>query len=161
MVIALLLSFAWVWFGFYDIAASNPDNAITRRFFSHVMDRSVQYHSRGIGTPDLMGASQRKAGYLLFRERCVVCHGAPGAEPSAMGKGLLPYPPDLSEAMDDWKPHQAFWIVKNGIKMTGMPSFDGSISDTAVWDIIAFARMLPGMSPVQFSNFTTDSAIGK
>jgi mono/diheme cytochrome c family protein len=161
VVVVLLISVSWVWFGFYDVAASRPDNKITRLFFSHVMDRSVKYHSRGIVAPDLTGAPQRMAGYMRFRERCVVCHGAPGMEPSAMGKGLLPYPPDLSEAIEDWKPHQAFWIVKNGIKMTGMPSFGGSISDQAVWEIIAFARMLPGMPPRQFSNFPSDSSMGK
>src|SRR2546423_13483863 len=53
---------------------------------------------------------------------CVQCHGAPGRDPGIVGKGLRPPPPVLSEAVRPWDRAELFWIVKNGIKMTGMPA---------------------------------------
>jgi hypothetical protein len=59
---------------------------------------------------------------------------------------MEPSPPYLLDATSKWTPEQLFWIVKNGIKMTGMPSWRNSMSDRQIWDVVAFieaTRRLP------------------
>jgi len=82
---------------------------------------------------------------------CVICHGAPGKEQSEISKGLHPSPPDLAEAPRRWNSAQLFWIVKNGIKMTGMPAFGPTHSDNQLWDLVAFVQKLPSLSPDQYN----------
>ena len=63
---------------------------------------------------------------------CVVCHGAPGKEPSYIRQGLRPEPPNLAESSKRWGGAELFWIIKNGIKMTGMPAFGPTHQDEEI-----------------------------
>ena len=59
---------------------------------------------------------------------------------------MEPQPPFLLDATSKWTPAQLFWIAKNGIKMTGMPSWRDSMGDAQIWDVVGFleaARRLP------------------
>jgi plastocyanin len=76
-----------------------------------------------------------------------MCHGAPGVDPGHAGQGLRPAPPDLSDTINRWSPAQAFWIVKHGVRMTGMPAWSVSYDDEAIWQLVAFVRNLPEMEP--------------
>jgi len=90
-------------------------------------------------------------GFEHFDEMCTICHGAPGVEQSEIGKGLNPRAPDLSHAATKWAPHQLFWIVKHGIKMTGTPSFGTRHDDHEIWNIVAFLKSLPNISAEQYA----------
>ncbi len=79
-------------------------------------------------------------GTRLLRAGCVNCHGGPGAQWRKFSEGLNPDPPDLKEIVGDIQPRELFWVVKNGIKMTGMPSF-GAIGVYRSGDLVD--RRLP------------------
>ena len=81
---------------------------------------------------------------------CTGCHGAPGKPARAVGKGLSPRPPDLTEAVRTWDDGNLFWIIRNGIKMTGMPAFGQTHDDPSIWNIVAFVKKLPGMTSEQY-----------
>jgi mono/diheme cytochrome c family protein len=83
---------------------------------------------------------------------CTGCHGGPGIERNEIGKGLSPQAPDLSQVAKAWSPAQLFWIVKNGVKMTGMPSFGATHDDGELWDIVAFLDTLAGLTAEQYQN---------
>ena len=54
-------------------------------------------------------------------------------------EGLNPGPPDLKDVVGGLEPRELFWVVKNGIKMTGMPSFGAiGVPDEEIWSIVAF-----------------------
>jgi mono/diheme cytochrome c family protein len=67
-----------------------------------------------------------------------------------MPKGLNPQAPNLTDAVKAWTPRQLFWIIKHGVKMTGMPSFGATHDDDEVWSIVAFIEKLSGMSAEQY-----------
>jgi mono/diheme cytochrome c family protein len=79
------------------------------------------------------------AGARVYRENCLVCHGAPGeARPSALAAGMFPRPPRLMpphKGVTDDPVGETYWKVKNGIRLTGMPAFEGALSDTALWQV--------------------------
>jgi mono/diheme cytochrome c family protein len=89
-------------------------------------------------------------GFGHYENVCAGCHGGPGIERSEIGKGLNPQAPDLADAVPAWSPSHLFWIVKNGLKMTGMPSFGKTHDDNQIWSIVAFIEQLPGMSHEQY-----------
>ena len=60
---------------------------------------------------------------------------------------MLPEPPYLGGVVESWKPEQLFWIVKHGLKYTGMPSWPALSRDDEVWSVVAFLQRLPGMKP--------------
>jgi hypothetical protein len=77
---------------------------------------------------------------------CVICHSAPGIEQSEISKGQNPEPPDLGEEVLKSSREELFWIVKNGLKMTGMPAFGLSPSDREIGDIVGFITRLPDIA---------------
>ncbi|HUG46759.1 MAG TPA: cytochrome c [Sphingomicrobium sp.] len=151
--IALLiaLGLALLWTGAYNVAASAGHSDIGRSIFETMMVQSVKARAEN---PDLSAKIRRtadlQAGFREFQEYCIHCHGAPGAEPHEWTRGMVPQPPELSEAAAQWTPAQTFWIAKHGIKMTGMPAFGGRKSDQTLVNIAGFLDRMEGMTPEQY-----------
>jgi mono/diheme cytochrome c family protein len=98
-----------------------------------------------------------QAGAKAFdKHGCANCHGAPGVPWLKYSEGLNPDPPDLKKVVDQITPAQLFWVVKNGINMTGMPSFQlAGAKDEEIWAIVAFIKKLPTVSETDFKAWTS------
>ncbi len=77
------------------------------------------------------------AGAIVYRDQCAVCHGVPGTEQTAIAKGMFPKPPQLfkGKGVTDDEPGETYWKVANGIRLTGMPAFGKSLSETQIWQV--------------------------
>lgn len=77
------------------------------------------------------------AGAQIYRDNCSVCHGLPGQEQSAIAKGMFPKPPHLfrGKGVTDDEPGETYWKVNHGIRLTGMPAFNESLSQTQMWQV--------------------------
>lgn len=77
------------------------------------------------------------AGAVVYRDQCAVCHGVPGSEQTAIAKGMFPKPPQLfkGKGVTDDEPGETYWKVANGIRLTGMPAFGKSLSETQIWQV--------------------------
>lgn len=77
------------------------------------------------------------AGAQIYKEHCAVCHGVADVPQSAIAKGMFPHPPKLMEGtgVTDDSPGETYWKVSGGIRMTGMPGFDKSLSTTQMWQV--------------------------
>jgi hypothetical protein len=64
---------------------------------------------------------------------------------------MRPRPPHLTEAAADWDLREVFWLVRHGVKMSGMPAFGPSQDDQAIWNIAAFVKELPAMTPERYA----------
>jgi mono/diheme cytochrome c family protein len=74
---------------------------------------------------------------------CVGCHGAPGVDPAELRDGLNPEPPLLAEHAGHLPLNEVFWVIKHGVRMTGMPAWGVTHSDDGIWAIAAFVEKLP------------------
>lgn len=88
------------------------------------------------------------AGAEIYRNHCAVCHGLPGQPATAIARGMFPKPPVLLEGngVTDDPPAESYWKVAGGIRMTGMPAFDKSLTTTQMWQVsllLANADKLP------------------
>lgn len=156
VIVLILAGIAFVYSGIYNVAASVPHNPVSAWILSTTMQRSVAMHADHAAAPQLTDA-QAHEGYRFYSETCIYCHGAPGRDPSDIGKGLNPEPPYLPDTAGHWTSEELFWIVKNGIKMTGMPAFGSTHKDDEIWNVVAFVQRLPKMTPEQFNQIEHES----
>jgi cytochrome c553 len=141
----LLAGFLFVWSGLYNVAASRGHFAVTDAILTFGMRNSVKTHAIGIDVPPLDNQDLSTLGAAHFHSGCAFCHGAPGVPISPVAQSMLPPPPNLSTSMREWHDRELFWIVKNGIKYTGMPAWVAEQRDDEVWAVVAFLRRLPSL----------------
>lgn len=149
LILALVFLF-FIYLGLYNVGAALPHNAFAYWVFSTTMDNSVRRHAEEIKVPPLSDPALERQGAGFYREACVSCHGAPGVERSGIGSGLSPMPSDLAKTVPGWTSAELFWIVNNGIDMSGMPSFRHIYQDMEIWSIVAFLERLPGLTPPDY-----------
>ena len=112
-----------VWTGSYNVAATNPPGKFEKKFAAFALNRAIQKRAP-VRTNPFSKPEDIRAGLAHYKENCVDCHGAPGVEESEFGEGLNPPAPDLTlPAVQRMRDGELFWVVSNGIRMTGMPAF--------------------------------------
>jgi mono/diheme cytochrome c family protein len=144
------------WFGAYDISATDPHLAPTYWTLDTGMRRSVKRRAADIAVPKLDEPSKIQKGLSLYRAHCAQCHGAPGVAPQPFALGMTPAPANLAYTAREWPPAELFWVVREGIKMTGMPAWEFRMSDEDVWSVVAFLVEMPRLSPAQYKALKAD-----
>jgi hypothetical protein len=89
------------------------------------------------------------AGAELYKQHCAVCHGVPLSPKSAIATGMYPKPPLLLEGkgVTDDEPGESYWKIFNGIRLTGMPGFSKSLSETQMWQVALLVRNADKLPP--------------
>ena len=152
LVATVVAALAIAYSGVVNVGATHEPPRPLTWFLTTTREHSVAAHASSITVPSLDAAEMRKVGAAHFQEMCVDCHGAPGVSPGEAAQGLEPPAPKLYEGpqVKDDDAREMFWIVKNGIQMTGMPSFGKTHDDQKIWAIVAFVKQMRGMSPEQY-----------
>jgi cytochrome c553 len=136
----------FAWSGLYSVAATRGHFPFVRWFLDFGMRNSVETHAWGISAPALDDQALLERGIGHFQGGCAPCHGAPGIPASPIAQQMLPSAPELSKVVGHWKPNELFWIVKHGLKYTGMPAWTAPTRDDEVWAVVAFLVRLPEIS---------------
>jgi len=158
VLVLALGAFLFAASGLYSVAASRGHFAITALLLEFAMRRSVATHSLLVTEPDLRDPDLIRLGAGHFHGGCAPCHGAPGEPRNSIARGMLPEPPDLAASVPTWSTSELFWIVKNGLKYTGMPAWPAQKRDDEVWAVIAFIRQLPGMGEAAYRTLALGNA---
>jgi mono/diheme cytochrome c family protein len=140
---------AFVWSGGYNVAANVPHWKITHWLLEKVRERSIAAHSKGVIVPSLKNPKLVDIGFKNYHAMCLLCHSAPGYSQSEIAKGLYPAPPELASenVVKRRSDGEIYLVIKNGIKMTGMPAFGPTHSEDELWGIVVFVKSLPGLKP--------------
>lgn len=152
VVIVVVIGYLYMISGVYDVAATKHHSGLVAWFLDAGMTASVEHQAKGITVPTQGTMADTLMGFSHFNDMCVPCHGGPGIERAEFGQGLYPRGPHLSRAESDWTDAQLFWIIKNGVKDTGMPAFAPTHTDEQIWSIVAFLRYLPRLSDSDYKN---------
>jgi mono/diheme cytochrome c family protein len=132
--------------GVYNIGADDHHTKVVLALIEQLRDRSIAARAGTIDVPRLDGAENIRAGAERYASLCAGCHLAPGVMKSPIRAGLYPHPPNLAQE-DVRDARRAFWTIKHGIKMSGMPAWGTTLDDAAIWDVVAFVTQLPAMTP--------------
>lgn len=150
--VLLLALLGFIYSGIYDVAADSPDAGLIAWALETTQHRSVHRRAEAaeeeLRLPPLDDQARVRSGLVLYHEQCLVCHGAPGVPIADIGQGLNPTPPELSGEAEE--PAEVFWVVKHGIKMTGMPAWGASHGDDVLWSVVAFLQKLPELDAKQY-----------
>jgi mono/diheme cytochrome c family protein len=143
--------------GLFNVAADHPDPDVVNWAIVAVRKASIAWRATDRPPAGLMGdPAMVQAGALAFAKNgCVNCHGEPGVQSAKFAEGLTP-PPDLRKVVTDRSPEALFWVIKHGIKMTGMPSFGVDkppVDDKNIWAIVAFLKNLSSVSDANFKTW--------
>jgi len=82
------------------------------------------------------------AGAKVYKEQCATCHGLPNEPKSAVTQGMFPAPPELFKGtgVTDDEEWESYWKVENGIRMSGMPGFNGQLTETQIWQVSVLVK---------------------
>ena len=140
----------FIWSGIYNVAASRGHFAVISEILETAMRQSVKAHSWYLRSPPLDDPDMIRLGAGHYHGGCAPCHGAPGDPKNPIVQRMLPPPTHLPSAVYNWSAEELFWIVKNGVKYTGMPAWVAPGRDDEVWAIVAFLRRLPKMETREY-----------
>lgn len=136
--------------GVISLKASSGHFGITRWFLEFSMARSVSTYSMGISAPALDDPALVLKGAGHYETGCRPCHGAVSDVQPGVPRQMTPNPPAMPEAVPNWDAAELFYIVKHGVKFTGMPAFPSLERDDEVWSVVAFLQQMPAMSVPEY-----------
>ncbi|MCZ6618163.1 MAG: cytochrome c [Gammaproteobacteria bacterium] len=158
--VAVLGVGGFIYSGAYQIGADVPHTTPVSWVLEILRERSIERAARDIPVPELDDSQLLLAGGPDYNEMCSGCHLEPGRTESDMSVGLYPAPPDLT-THDEEEEHgetqaaaRQFWIIKHGIKATGMPAWGPTHDDQRIWAMVAFLQKLPELSELQYQILT-------
>ena len=136
--------------GLYNVAADIPHTQPVFWLMTTVRERSIAVRAANVVVPgDLADPKRIASGAGQYAEMCSSCHLAPGMKRTEISRGLYPRAPEFRRG-SGLTPAEEFWVVKHGLKMSGMPAWGVTHSDELLWDVVAFLRKLPDLTPDQY-----------
>ncbi|BBB29040.1 c-type cytochrome [Neptunomonas japonica] len=151
---------AFLYSGLYSMGADDPHYDVTTWALETLRESSIARASQSIEVPaDLDSAARLLKGGADYNDMCVGCHLKPGKDESDFTLGLYPAPPNLADTSrvdEDGKSEDQrnFWIIKHGIKASGMPAWAPGHDDTRIWNMVAFLKRLPELTAPQYQILT-------
>lgn len=170
--VAAVTGVGFLYSGLYPMGADDHHNDLTYWALETLRERSIARASNDIEVPANLNSSERLlAGGADYNDMCAGCHLKPGKTESDFTLGLYPAPPNLTLTgdrhghehagdtdNDDEAIKRQFWIIKHGIKASGMPAWGPGHDDQRIWNMVAFLQRLPELSPQQYQILTARGA---
>ena len=139
--------------GVYDIGADDHHTKPVLAVIEQLREHSIDARARSIEVHTVSDPARIAVGGQHYAALCVTCHLAPGVTKSDIRPGLYPHPPNLAQG-EIQAEQRAFWIIKHGIKMSAMPAWEKTLDDAAIWELVAFVRQLPSMTPETYAELS-------
>jgi cytochrome c553 len=150
LVVAALGGFLFSASGIVPIKASSGHWPITAWLLNFTMRRSVITHSLGMNAPKLDDAALVAKGATHYEFGCRPCHGGPHLPQPVIAGHMTPHPPHLPPEIPKWESEELFYIVKHGVKFTGMPAWPAQQRDDEVWAVVAFLLKMPKLTAQEY-----------
>ena len=134
-------------FGLYPIGADNPPSSLERALASRAMDVYADKHKPEGDNPTELTAANLTEGAQSYEQHCAFCHGGAKAKISPLRDKFSPPAPQLVNRIPHDEDAWLFWVTKHGVRMTGMPAWDGVRTDEEIWKIVAFIKHSDKLPP--------------
>jgi mono/diheme cytochrome c family protein len=135
-VLITAAGFGYIEMGMAPVATSSAPLPFERLIAGIALNARVKKEATG-SSPIKASEEVYMAGAHIYQDDCAVCHGLPGQDQTAIAKGEFPKPPALfkGKGVTDDPAAVTYWKVKNGIRLTGMPGFGGSLTPEQMWQV--------------------------
>jgi cytochrome c5 len=149
LTLALMLSSGLVVtrLGLVPVSADGTHSRFEARIMPMVLHASIVRHSSGETNPVPLNEDNLKAGVDTYKAMCARCHSTPANGASTYGESFYPPAPRLPVGMSGYTDSQLFWLIKHGIRNTGMPAWGGMLSDEEIWQIVTLLKNSQDLPP--------------
>lgn len=149
-----LISLIVILTGGYNVAATDRHNPVVGWALSTTMTNSVQGRAGDLQAPATFTPAMVEAGAGEYKAMCAHCHGGVGEGRAGWAETMRPKPPALAHAAQAWTAEEVYWLVKHGVKMSGMPAFGPTHDEETLWNLAAFVKQLPRMSAEEYAAYS-------
>lgn len=156
-VLVVLGGLVFVYSGVYNAAATDEHWPATHWLLHVAKERSIALRAGDVRVPALGGRERLLAGADAYEQMCAHCHTPPGGDETPVARGLYPAPPDMAHAAEEYSAAELFWIIKHGIKASGMPAWGPSHGDEELWPIVAFVQRLPKLDAEDYQRLVAEA----
>jgi len=147
IVVLLLGGFGLALLGFLPTQANKAPPEIERHLAMSALDNSVERHAPRLNNPVPPTDENLIAGLKIYTMNCALCHGGIDRQPSAFEKSFYPPAPSLIlHPLDDPEWH-VFYVIRTGVRYTGMPAWDKTLSEPDMWKLTAFLTRVEKLPP--------------
>lgn len=150
-MICLVGGYIFIQSGIFNVAATSKDCTLISWLLHTTMKKSVERHAQNIEVPDINKNEMILAGLSDYVEMCAQCHGEPDKPSGILRQGLNPAPPDLEHLTEAGTAAEMFWIINNGIRMTGMPAFGKTHQANEIWPVVAFLQSARDLTSTDYN----------
>lgn len=134
-------------FGFMSFRADQSPSAFETKYAMKAVDASTRRNAPLVTPlPSATDASLLDS-MKLYKEQCASCHGDPVTPQRVLGESFYPPAPQFMADAPDMPSNQNFYIIKHGIRFTGMPAWGKLLSDDQIWQLTAFLSQMKKLPP--------------
>jgi mono/diheme cytochrome c family protein len=136
LVIIPIAGFLYVFLGYAPVATSAAPLPLEKRITHAAMNARIAKEAPR-SSPLPATDENYQAGALIYHQNCETCHGSPGRDADKAARSMFPNPPQLwkGKGVTDDPVGETWWKVANGIRLSGMPSFDGTLNRDQQWQV--------------------------
>jgi len=133
--------------GFLPTRANSAPPAMEVQIAMSALDNSVERHAPRVDSPVPPTDENLIEGLKIYTMNCALCHGGIDRQPSALEKSFYPPPPSLILHPPDDPEWHVFYVIRTGVRYTGMPAWDKTLSEPDIWKLTAFLTRVDKLPP--------------
>ena len=133
--------------GFLPVNANSPPGKMESQIMMSALDSSVERRAPRTNNPVPPTDENLIEGMKIYTMNCAGCHGGLDRQTAPLGNSLYPPPPNLITDPDDDPEWHIFYVIRNGVRYSGMPAWDKALSDADMWKVTAFVARIEKLSP--------------
>jgi len=146
--------------GYIDFSADKTPSQAERHLAMSAMDASTDRHAPDLKNPVPASESDLTVGARLYNDHCAGCHGDPSNPDSRLGRSFNPPVPQFFKEAPDMPENQNYYIVQHGVRWTGMPAWNKTLSDTQIWQLVTFMSNIEKLPPAALKVFQAPAGTG-
>jgi thiosulfate dehydrogenase len=147
LLVLPVVGILFAWLGVWSVDATATPPGWERALARLAVNASVARRAPRVPNPISPTVDELRAGLKVYRDNCAGCHGDYG-RPSGWGtEDFYPRVPQFARTpprKPDW---QLYWIVKHGLRYSGMAAWDGQVPDSTIWQVVTFLSRLDSLPP--------------
>jgi len=147
LAILLLAILAITRLGLMPVSADGPHSHLEARIMPAVLHASIVRHASGETNSVPLNEDNLKAGIDTYKAMCARCHSTPDGTASIYGQSFYPPAPQLPKGMAQYTDSQLFWVIKHGIRNTGMPAWGSMLTDEEIWQLVSLLKNSQDLPP--------------
>ena len=147
LIILVLAGLGFAMLGFFPTAANVKPPHLESHLAMSAIDASADRHAPRVTNPLTPIDANLEDGMKLYTMNCALCHGGLDHKPSTLANSFYPPPPNLVSDPPDDPEWRIYYTVRTGIRYTGMPAWDKTLSDQDIWKVTMFLSHMDKLPP--------------